>query len=63
MNLIVSISWISAGCVEESEIPVGAAGGRMQRYTEECNVCCGSNLLDVEIDEENFVGIHVDFEG
>lgn len=46
-----------AGCGEWNETVVDASGGNVQRYVEDCQVCCKPNELTIRRDmtTEEFV--------
>jgi ABC-type glutathione transport system ATPase component len=48
-----------AFCGEENEILVDVSGGRRQRFTEDCAVCCRPNLITLVVDEEGDVELQV----
>jgi hypothetical protein len=41
-----------AYCGEPNETVIDEGGAHVQRYTEDCQVCCRPNELHVTIDEE-----------
>ncbi len=46
-----------AFCGEENEVGVDRSGARVQRFTEDCAVCCRPNLLSITIQHDNSVEI------
>ena len=45
-------AWVSCPyCGEASELPVDLAGGSVQEYVEDCQVCCRPITLSVLVDE------------
>ena len=48
-----------AFCGEENEILVDVSGGRRQRVTEDCAVCCRPNLITLVVDEDGDVEVEV----
>ena len=40
-------------CFEENSVFVDPEGGNMQRYVEDCQVCCRPNVLSIYWDEGN----------
>ena len=45
-------SYTCDGCGEEIVIPLDFSQGSHQEYVEDCPVCCRSNVIHVEIDED-----------
>jgi hypothetical protein len=45
-------SYVCDYCGEEIVIPVDISAGGQQQYVEDCPVCCRSNVIHVEIDED-----------
>jgi hypothetical protein len=45
-------SFICAYCFSVNEIVVDASGGLQQSYTEDCQVCCRPNRLNIVVDED-----------
>lgn len=48
-------SFVCAYCFSENEIIVDASGGLLQKYTEDCQVCCRPNRLTIIV-EADFSG-------
>jgi hypothetical protein len=48
-------SFICAYCFSVNEIIVDATGGLLQKYTEDCQVCCRPNRLTIVV-EGDFSG-------
>jgi len=44
-------SYTCGSCGETIVIPLDASAGRVQRYVEDCPVCCAPNEITVEFDE------------
>ncbi len=44
--------YICDACGEEIVIPIDVSQGTQQTYVEDCPVCCRSNVIHVDIDEE-----------
>lgn len=51
-----------AFCGEENEVFVDGSGARLQKFTEDCAVCCRPNLISIEIDRDGYVFINVERE-
>jgi hypothetical protein len=52
--------WVScAYCGEASELGVDLAGGAVQEYVQDCEVCCHPWLVRVELDGEGYVSVLV----
>lgn len=49
-------------CGEENEVFVDASGARLQKFTEDCQVCCRPNLLTIRIERDGEFGIEVERE-
>lgn len=45
-------AYVCDSCGETIVIPLDASAGRLQRYVEDCPVCCAPNEITVEFDEE-----------
>jgi hypothetical protein len=41
-----------AGCGEWNQTSIDGSAGRIQRYVEDCQVCCKPNVLHVSYDVE-----------
>jgi hypothetical protein len=54
--------YLCAYCGEENDLFVDMSGGMLQRYVEDCQVCCRPNLLTVSIGEGDDVVVHADRE-
>ncbi len=46
-------------CGEASELPVDLAGGSVQEYVEDCEVCCQPWLVRVQLDGEGYASVAV----
>ena len=44
-------SYLCDSCGEEIVIPIDLSAGSVQRYVEDCPVCCHPNVISVELDE------------
>lgn len=51
-----------AYCGEENDLFVDVSAGVLQRYVEDCQVCCRPNMLTVSIGEGDDVVVHADRE-
>jgi len=49
--------YFCAFCGEENEVLIDTSGARYQRFTEDCEICCRPNLLDISIDYDNIVTV------
>jgi hypothetical protein len=53
-------AWVSCPyCGEASELPVDLAGGSVQEYVEDCEVCCQPWLVRVQLDGEGYASVSV----
>ena len=53
-------AWVSCPyCGEASELPVDLAGGTVQEYVEDCEVCCQPRLVRVHLDGEGYASASV----
>ena len=48
----IESSFVCAYCLQVNDILIDATAGRRQEYVEDCEVCCRSNRLHIEVDEE-----------
>ena len=46
-------------CGEASELPVDLAGGSVQEYVEDCEVCCQPWFVRVRLDGEGYASVSV----
>ena len=46
-------------CGESSELPVDLAGGAIQEYVQDCEVCCRPWLVRVQLDGEGNASVSV----
>jgi len=46
-------------CGEASELPIDLAGGSVQEYVEDCQVCCQPWLVRVDLDGEGYASVSV----
>jgi len=51
-----------ASCGEENDLFVDPTGGLIQKYVEDCQVCCRPNLLTISFGESDDVVVHADKE-
>jgi hypothetical protein len=51
-----------AFCGEENEVFVDASGARVQRFTEDCAVCCRPNLITIMIGFNGEITVDVEQE-
>lgn len=53
-------AWVSCPyCGESSELPVDLAGGAVQEYVQDCEVCCHPWLVRVHLDGEGHASVSV----
>lgn len=45
-------SYICDACGEEIVIPLDLSEGTLQRYVEDCPVCCRANIINVQVDDD-----------
>jgi hypothetical protein len=45
-------TYVCDACGERIVIPIDPSAGSNQAYVEDCPVCCRSNVVHVEIDED-----------
>ncbi len=50
-------TYICDSCGEEIVIPIDLSAGAIQRYVEDCPVCCHPNVLSIELDESGLVRV------
>ena len=50
-------SYICDNCGEEIVVPVDPSAGLSQEYVEDCPVCCNSNVIHIEIDEDGEIQV------
>jgi Cysteine-rich CPXCG len=53
------VTYDCAFCGEENELLVDVSGGRRQRFTEDCAVCCRPNLITLVVGEGGDVELEV----
>ena len=53
------VKYDCAFCGEENELLVDVSGGRRQRFTEDCAVCCRPNLVTLVVGEDGDVELQV----
>ena len=46
-------------CAESSEVLVDLAGGAVQEYVQDCEVCCRPWLVRVHVDGEGYASVSV----
>ena len=56
------MTYACAFCGGENDLDVDPSGGRRQRFTEDCAVCCRPNLITLVIGEEGEAAVEVDRE-
>jgi hypothetical protein len=44
-------------CGEEIVVPIDLSAGTSQEYVEDCPVCCRSNVIHVEVEEDGDVRV------
>jgi hypothetical protein len=50
-------SYTCDSCGEEIVAPIDLSAGSVQRYVEDCPVCCRPNVIQVEIDDDGDVRV------
>lgn len=55
-------TFICAFCGEENDLLIDLSAGTIQRYVEDCQVCCRPNLLTIQIGDGDAVVVHADRE-
>lgn len=55
-------TFICAFCGEENDLFIDLSAGVIQRYVEDCQVCCRPNLLTISLGESDDVVVHADRE-
>ena len=53
-------SYICDACGEEIVIPVEISQGSSQEYVEDCPVCCRSNVIHVDVNEDGEVRVRAE---
>jgi ABC-type taurine transport system ATPase subunit len=53
------VTYECAFCGEENETLVDVSGGRRQRFTEDCAVCCRPDLITLVVEEGGDVELQV----
>lgn len=48
-----------AFCGEDNELVPDPSGGRRQRFTEDCTVCCRPNLITLTFDRDGTAAVEV----
>ncbi len=61
-RVIMETTYICAYCGEENDLLVDLSGGMLQRYVEDCQVCCRPNLLTVQLGDSDDVVVQADRE-
>lgn len=51
-----------AFCGESNEVFADGSGSRLQRFTEDCQVCCRPNLITIRIERDGWVDVSVERE-
>ena len=62
IDMVDEASYVCDSCGEEIIIPVDRSGGSVQRYVEDCPVCCRANVIHVEIDADEHVRVRAETE-
>lgn len=62
--MILEASYECAFCGETIWTSVDPSAGRRQSYTEDCQVCCSPNLLEIELErnEEGDIDVYISAE-
>ncbi len=55
-------SYICDICGEDIVIPLDLSAGGSQQYVEDCPVCCGPNILSIEVDADGNVHVRAERE-
>jgi hypothetical protein len=55
-------SYICDICGEEIVVPLDLSAGATQQYVEDCPVCCGPNLISIDVDDHGDVHIRAERE-
>jgi len=50
-------TYICDACGEEIVVPIDVSAGESQEYVEDCPVCCRTNVVHVEIEEDGDVRV------
>ena len=50
-------SYLCDSCGEEIVVPIDLSAGLVQQYVEDCPICCRSNVIHVEVDEDGDVRV------
>ena len=48
-------SYVCDSCGEEIVVPLDLSQGAIQKYVEDCPVCCRANVVHVELDNDGKV--------
>lgn len=57
---LIDTAWISCPyCGEPSELLVDLAGGIIQQYVQDCDICCQPWLVNIHLDAEGFPSLSV----
>lgn len=48
----IDATFTCAFCFQDNETTVDPSGGMIQRYVEDCQVCCRPNLLTVRLETD-----------
>jgi len=63
LHELLEASYRCPHCGEENDTLVDPSGGVDQKYTEDCAVCCRSNLIRVTISDDRILSIAAEIEG
>ena len=61
-SVIDEASYVCDACGEDIVVPVDVTQGERQTYVEDCPVCCGANVLYVDVDREGRVDVRAQAE-
>ena len=50
-------TYVCDSCGEEIVVPIDPSAGSVQKYVEDCPVCCRPNVIHVEIDDDREVRV------
>ena len=63
MKELINATYRCSCCGEENEILVDPTAGTLQRYTEDCTVCCRPSVLEIALSADGVVSISAEQEG
>jgi hypothetical protein len=55
-------TYVCDACGEEITIPLDLTEGSSQSYVEDCPVCCRSNVIHVDVDDQGEVRVRAELE-